>query len=183
MCWGYNQYGQLGDGGNADRWSPTQIAKSIIVFWSTQEATTHAESCVEGDRMLGPQLLGPIGDGPSRPEQSILTVDLGPGRTAAVDYSSAGWSGTPPTLDAIGTQSRPGPTAVLRCGRLPTLLVVPAFEYTTTILILTNNQMTPQTPSVNCTWCTFAIHPSLPTGLTFDTSSGALSGEPENAFL
>ena len=42
--------------------------------------------------------------------------------------------------------------------------------------------MTPQTPSVNCTWCAFAIHPSLPTGLTFDTSSGALSGEPENAF-
>ena len=106
VCWGYNQYGQLGDGGNADRWSPTQIAKSNYRYLLVYSGGDHTCGILYEREIecWGRNYWGQLGDNSTLDQNSpSSTVDLGPGRTAAVDYSSASWSGTPTTLDAIGT--------------------------------------------------------------------------------
>ena len=185
-CWGDNLYGQLGDGGNNDRLSPTQISSVLDSYVAINAGGDHTCTITDDGNVFcwGVNSNGQLGDGTATNQnRPIQSSSLGLGRTASLQYRSFIWTGTPYAPDAAGTLVQAwanGSTEAWMAAYVVT--VVPAFEYpSTTISILTNNPMTSQTPSVNCTWCTFAIHPDLPSGLTFGTSSGTLSGEPENA--
>ena len=187
-CWGLNDYGQLGDGGNNHRSAPTQVtslgtgrtAVSIGAGWWHTCAVLDDGSAAcwgyNGQKQLG--------DGSTNSRNTPgQTASLGQGRTALIQYASATWSGTPTTLDPTGTTIQAWANNSANAWTTAyDVTVVPALEYPSSSLSLsTTYQMSAQTPTVNCGWCSFEVDPALPAGLSLDAATGVISGTPTEA--
>ena len=187
-CWGYNANGQLGDGTTTNRHSPTSVSSSssrdVVLLASSYGDHTCSILDDSSLRCWGRNTHGQVGDGTTTSRSTpTQTASLGTGRTAHVDYASATWSGTPTTLDATGTTIQAWANSSSNAWTTAyDVTVVPALEYPSSTLSLgTDNQMATQTPTLNCGWCAFEVHPALPAGLALDAATGAISGTPTEA--
>ena len=126
-CWGYNEYGQLGDGGSVDKNTPTQVGSGTN--WSSLTAGYRNTSGFQNDNTLwfwGDNNNCQLADGAGGNKYSptnVLTdtdwdqVDLGWNHSCAVKDSGTlwcwgyNWDGQ--VGDGTGTGNRCSPTQVL----------------------------------------------------------------------
>ncbi|MHB1138719.1 MAG: RCC1 domain-containing protein [Microthrixaceae bacterium] len=75
-CWGYNQFGQIGDGTNTDRWTPTQVSglTSGVSALSAGDLKICALMTSGGVKCWGNNSSGGLGDGTKDPRSVPVDV-------------------------------------------------------------------------------------------------------------
>jgi len=83
-CWGYNGFGQLGDGTTTDRSTPTPVATELR-FTSLEAGYVHTCGIIDGGRALcwGLNEFGQLGDG-TQEDRLVPTPVAGQGRFASI---------------------------------------------------------------------------------------------------
>ena len=118
-CWGYNYYGQLGDGTVATRWSPTPVSGGHT-FGSISAGSFHSCGLVSTGEAYcwGYNAYGQLGDGttdnrlvPVRVRSTVpfARISVGQAHTCALGKDGTAYCWGLSTAGALGIGSRDGP--------------------------------------------------------------------------
>jgi len=126
-CWGYNGFGQLGDGTTTDRSTPVRVAGGVsFATVSAGEGHTCGVTAAGAAYCWGDNFFGELGDGTTTSRSSpvlvaapagvsFATVSAGSGHTCGVTAAGAaycwGWNASGQLGDGT-TTSRPSPVLV-----------------------------------------------------------------------
>ncbi|MGB1845491.1 MAG: putative Ig domain-containing protein, partial [Candidatus Poseidoniaceae archaeon] len=184
-CWGRDYYGQLGDGGtNTDTTEPSATAINFGTAKAVAVSAGWAHTCAILDtgnvKCWGDDSLGQLGNGGvqsySDYSATPVSVSLGSGRTAVA--ISVGDAHSCATLDN-GDMKCWGSGQFGAVGDGGTNGV--GSHQTSPVLVAGSNTWDTTTTSIsmtNVTGASCSISPSLPTGLSIDSSTCTISGTP-----